>query len=136
MGRDREDEEQGAAHPLAAEVWYIRFMPDVRAYGAKEKGAPIAPMTIPRRDLRAKDVAIEILYCGICHSDIHQARDEWGGATFPMVPGHEIIGRVTKVGAGVKKVAVGDLAGVGCMVDSCRACENCTAGLEQFCEKG
>jgi len=79
-------------------------------------------------------VLIEILYCGICHSDIHQSRDEWGGAIFPMVPGHEIVGRVTRVGAQVKRFKVGDLAGVGCFVDSCRVCASCKAGLEQYCE--
>ena len=89
-----------------------------------------------RRALGPNDVAIEILYCGICHSDIHQARDEWGGAIFPMVPGHEIAGRVTAVGAKVRKFKPGDLAGVGCLVDSCRACASCEEGLEQFCERG
>jgi uncharacterized zinc-type alcohol dehydrogenase-like protein len=79
---------------------------------------------------------IEIEFCGICHSDIHQARDEWSGAAFPMVPGHEIVGRVTKVGANVKKLKVGERAGVGCMVDSCRVCSPCRHDLEQFCEKG
>jgi uncharacterized zinc-type alcohol dehydrogenase-like protein len=79
-------------------------------------------------------VLIEILYCGICHSDIHQARDEWGGALFPMVPGHEIVGRVTGIGTGVNRFKVGELAGVGCFVDSCRVCRSCKEGLEQYCE--
>jgi uncharacterized zinc-type alcohol dehydrogenase-like protein len=84
----------------------------------------------------AHDVQIEIAYCGICHSDIHQVRDEWGGSKYPMVPGHEIVGKVTAVGAHVKKFQVGDLAGVGCLVDSCRTCPSCQRQLEQFCEKG
>jgi uncharacterized zinc-type alcohol dehydrogenase-like protein len=91
---------------------------------------------IERRDPGLHDVAIDILFCGVCHSDVHQARDEWSGAIFPMVPGHEIVGRVSQVGKGVAKYAVGDLVGVGCMVDSCRACEPCKTGTEQFCEKG
>lgn len=82
------------------------------------------------------DVQFDILYCGVCHSDLHQVRNEWGGTTYPIVPGHEIVGRVTKVGDHVKNFKVGDLAGVGCMVDSCRECNNCKEGLEQFCEKG
>ena len=82
------------------------------------------------------DVQIDILYCGVCHSDLHQIRDEWGGAIFPMVPGHEIVGRITAVGSHVKKFNVGELAGVGCFVDSCRTCANCKAGIEQYCEKG
>src|SRR6185437_15625930 len=106
------------------------------AYAAASAGAPLAPLTIDRREPGPHDIVIDILYCGICHSDIHQARDEWGGATFPMVPGHEIVGRVSRVGAQVTRFQVGDIAGVGCMVDSCRLCEPCSAGLEQFCEKG
>jgi uncharacterized zinc-type alcohol dehydrogenase-like protein len=93
-------------------------------------------MTIARREPRPNDIVIDIQFCGVCHSDIHQARDEWSGAIFPMVPGHEIVGRVTHVGNAVSKLKVGDLAGVGCMVDSCRECRSCTEGLEQFCEKG
>ncbi|MET0673789.1 MAG: NAD(P)-dependent alcohol dehydrogenase [Microbacterium pygmaeum] len=92
--------------------------------------------TIERRDLGAHDVLIDIAYAGICHSDIHQAREEWGGAIFPMVPGHEIAGVVREVGAAVTKHAVGDRVGIGCFVDSCRECENCLAGEEQFCLKG
>ncbi|HWN68516.1 MAG TPA: NAD(P)-dependent alcohol dehydrogenase [Haliangium sp.] len=107
-----------------------------RAYAAASAGAPLAPASIERRDPGPHDVMIEVLYCGVCHSDLHQARDEWGGALFPMVPGHEIIGRVTQVGARVTKVAAGDLAGVGCLVDSCRACDPCGQHLEQFCAKG
>lgn len=108
----------------------------VPAYAAPTAKAPLVPHSIPRREPGPQDVQIEILYCGVCHSDIHQARDEWGGALFPMVPGHEIVGRVTKVGAAVSKLAAGDLAGVGCFVDSCRSCDTCRRGLEQFCEKG
>ncbi|WP_434417886.1 NAD(P)-dependent alcohol dehydrogenase [Nannocystis pusilla] len=106
------------------------------AYAAAHASAPLAPYTIERREPGPHDVLIDILYCGVCHSDLHQARDEWGGAIFPMVPGHEIVGRVSRVGAKVTKLAVGDLAGVGCIVDSCRECEVCRRDLEQFCEKG
>jgi uncharacterized zinc-type alcohol dehydrogenase-like protein len=88
-----------------------------------------------RRDPGPHDVQIEILFCGICHSDIHQVRNEWGGASYPMVPGHEIVGRVSRVGAEVRKFKVGDLAGVGCFVDSCRVCECCLEGDEQLCTK-
>lgn len=104
-------------------------------YAAKQAKAPLEPFTFERRDPGANDVVIEILYSGVCHSDIHQVRDEWGGAIFPMVPGHEIVGRVTAVGIAVTKFAVGDLAGVGCMVDSCRTCAACRDDEEQFCEK-
>ena len=100
---------------------------------AKEK---LAPITFQRREVGAHDVLIDIQFCGICHSDIHQARDEWGGTVFPVVPGHEIIGKVSKVGAKVKKVKVGETVGVGCYVDSCRKCDACKEGLENYCEKG
>jgi uncharacterized zinc-type alcohol dehydrogenase-like protein len=106
------------------------------AYAVRTAGAPLEPFTIERREARPADVVIDTLYCGICHSDIHQARAEWGDAMFPMVPGHEIVGRVSAVGASVTRFKVGDLAGVGCMVDSCRTCEPCRADFEQFCEKG
>jgi alcohol dehydrogenase (NADP+) len=96
----------------------------------------LGPFEFERRGPGPHDVRIEILFCGVCHSDIHQARDEWGGSIYPMVPGHEIVGRVTQVGGSVTKFKVGDLAGVGCMVDSCRACESCRAGDEQYCERG
>ena len=92
-------------------------------------------MTVPRRGVGARDVAIEILFCGVCHSDIHQARGEWGGEIFPMVPGHEIVGRVSAVGSAVTRHRVGDRVGVGCLVDSCRTCRSCAAGDEPFCEK-
>jgi uncharacterized zinc-type alcohol dehydrogenase-like protein len=111
-------------------------MPKTAAYGARTAKEPIAPLTIDRRDPGPRDVAIDILFCGVCHSDVHQARDEWGGATFPMVPGHEIVGRVVAVGRDVKKFAVGDIAGIGCLVDSCRTCDACKQGFEQFCAKG
>jgi alcohol dehydrogenase (NADP+) len=104
------------------------------AYAATSARAPLAPFSVERRAPGPQDVLIEILYCGVCHSDIHQARGEWGNSTFPMVPGHEIVGRVTEVGSKVTKLAVGDLAGVGCIVDSCLSCAPCRAGMEQFCE--
>ncbi|MCJ7597443.1 MAG: NAD(P)-dependent alcohol dehydrogenase [Methyloceanibacter sp.] len=96
----------------------------------------LAPFSIQRREPGPHDVLIDILYCGVCHSDIHQARDEWGGAIFPMVPGHEIIGKVVVTGSDVKKWKVGDIVGVGCFVDSDRTCEACKAGEEQYCEGG
>lgn len=105
-------------------------------YAAQTAKAPLAPFKFERRDPRPGDVVIEILYCGVCHSDVHQARAEWGGGIFPMVPGHEIVGRVTRVGSAVKKFKEGDLAGVGCLVDSCGSCGSCGEGLEQYCEKG
>lgn len=106
---------------------------DVAAYAAPTAGARLEPFTVPRRDVGPDDIAIEIAYAGICHSDIHQAREEWGQAIFPMVPGHEIAGVVTAVGSNVTGFAVGDHAGVGCFVDSCRECDNCQAGLQQYC---
>ncbi|MFC8451432.1 NAD(P)-dependent alcohol dehydrogenase [Kitasatospora sp. NPDC057223] len=108
----------------------------VAAYAAPAAKAPLERTTITRRAVREHDVLIDIKYAGICHSDIHQARDEWGGAVFPMVPGHEIAGVVTEVGPGVTRYAVGDRVGVGCFVDSCRECENCLAGDEQYCLNG
>ena len=98
--------------------------------------APLAPLFIERREPGPHDVLIEILYCGVCHSDIHQVRDEWAPGIFPMVPGHEIVGRIAKVGDRVTRFKVGDLAGVGCFVDSCRECPECKAGLEQYCQVG
>lgn len=111
-------------------------MPTVKAYAAAAAGAPLAPWTLERRECGPDDVVMDVLFCGVCHSDIHQARDEWGGALFPMVPGHEIVGKVTKVGARVTGFKPGDLAGVGCMVDSCRTCDPCRKDLQQFCQKG
>jgi uncharacterized zinc-type alcohol dehydrogenase-like protein len=107
-----------------------------KAYAAPSTKAPLAPFSFQRRDLRDNDVHIEIQFCGVCHSDVHQVRDEWGQGTFPMVPGHEIVGKVLAVGGKVKKFKVGDLAGVGCMVDSCQDCASCREGLEQYCQKG
>jgi uncharacterized zinc-type alcohol dehydrogenase-like protein len=106
------------------------------ALSAPSAGAPFDTTTITRRDLGEHDVLIEIKFCGICHSDIHQIKDEWGGSIFPMVPGHEIAGIVAQVGSGVAKLAPGDRVGVGCLVDSCGECEYCKAGEEQFCTKG
>jgi len=111
-------------------------MTTVAAYAAPAAKAPLERTTIERRPVGEHDVLIEIKFAGICHSDIHQAREGWGEAIFPMVPGHEIAGIVTEVGPGVTKFAVGDRVGVGCMVDSCRECENCQAGLEQYCTRG
>ncbi|NVJ02187.1 NAD(P)-dependent alcohol dehydrogenase [Myxococcus sp. AM009] len=108
----------------------------VRGYAAQDAKSPLAPFQFERREPGPNDVQLEILYCGVCHSDLHQARDEWGGSLFPMVPGHEIVGRVVRVGDQVKKFKVGDLAGVGCMVDSCRTCPSCQEGLEQYCDVG
>ncbi len=105
------------------------------AYGVQNATTPVAPMTIDRREPGPHDVLIDIEYCGICHSDIHQARNEWGGGSlYPMVPGHEIVGRVNKLGSHVTKFKLGQLVGVGCMVDSCRHCEECHAGEEQYCD--
>ncbi|MDY7226515.1 NAD(P)-dependent alcohol dehydrogenase [Hyalangium rubrum] len=111
-------------------------MISARGYAAKDSKSPLAPFQFERREPGERDVQMEVLYCGICHSDLHQARDEWGGALFPMVPGHEIVGRVVRTGSGVKKFKAGDLVGVGCMVDSCRTCSSCKEGLEQYCEAG
>ncbi len=105
-------------------------------YAVQSATTPVGPFEFERRETGAEDVQIEILFCGVCHSDIHQVRDEWGGSIYPMVPGHEIVGRVTEVGSAVTKFAAGDLAGVGCMVDSCRECESCQLGLEQYCDRG
>lgn len=107
-----------------------------RAYGALHRDGPIHGMDITRRALMPDDVAIDILYCGVCHSDIHMIRGEWGEQAYPMVPGHEFVGRVTAIGGAVTRLAPGDFAGVGCMVDSCGTCDNCKAGLEQYCTTG
>lgn len=105
-----------------------------KAYAAQTKTTPLAPYVIDRREPGKKDVVIDILYCGVCHSDLHTARGEWEGIKFPCVPGHEIIGRVTHVGAEVHKYKVGDCVGVGCLIESCRTCSSCSEGLEQYCE--
>jgi uncharacterized zinc-type alcohol dehydrogenase-like protein len=107
-----------------------------RVYAAASAHAALAPSTIDRRAAGDRDVSIDVLFCGVCHSDIHQARDEGGGSRFPMVPGHEIIGRVSKIGKDVTRFMAGDLVGVGCMVDSCGDCPSCVAGHEQFCQRG
>jgi len=108
----------------------------VKGYAAQNPTTPLAPFNFNRREVGLNDVQIEIQYCGVCHSDLHQVRDEWGGSIYPMVPGHEIVGRITKVGANVKNFKVGELAGIGCFVDSCRTCSSCQAGNEQYCEVG
>jgi uncharacterized zinc-type alcohol dehydrogenase-like protein len=105
-----------------------------KAYAAQSATTPLAPHTIDRREPGPKDVALDILYCGVCHSDLHTARSEWPGTKYPCVPGHEIVGRVTRVGSQVSRFKAGDLVGVGCMVDSCRTCEACREGLEQYCD--
>lgn len=111
-------------------------MTKAHGFAAQSGDTPLAPFTFDRRAPRANDVAIDILHCGVCHSDLHTARSEWEGTLYPCVPGHEIVGRVTAVGGDVTKFAVGDLVGVGCMVDSCQHCSACDEGLEQFCENG
>lgn len=108
----------------------------INAYAVQNATSPLAPFTVNRRDPSAHDVQIKILYCGICHSDLHIARNEWQGTTYPCVPGHEIVGRVTQVGDKVSHYQEGDLVAVGCLVDSCRTCANCLDDLEQFCEQG
>ena len=108
----------------------------VKAYAAESAQSPIAPFSFERRDPGPHDVQINILYCGVCHSDLHQARNDWGNSLYPMVPGHEIVGRVMAVGAHVEKFKAGDIAAVGCMVDSCRHCQPCESGLEQYCLEG
>ena len=111
-------------------------MATTRVYAALSAGADLSPFEFQRRSLREKDIGFKIDYAGICHSDIHQVREEWGPALFPMVPGHEIVGTVTSVGATVKKFRVGDRIGVGVFIDSCRKCSNCTRGLQQYCLEG
>ncbi|PJJ60924.1 NAD(P)-dependent alcohol dehydrogenase [Hymenobacter chitinivorans] len=111
-------------------------MIETKAYAAQTPDTDLAPWTFERRDVGPHDVQIEIAFCGVCHSDLHQIRNEWFPGIFPMVPGHEIVGRITKVGEHVKKFAAGQLAGVGCMVDSCQVCYNCKDGLEQYCVEG
>lgn len=108
----------------------------IKAFGTEAAEAPLEQLSIKRRENTAHDVKIEILYCGVCHSDLHTARNEWHGTIYPCVLGHEIIGRIVSVGDHVTKFKVGDLAGVGCMVDSCRECQYCKEGLEQYCEPG
>lgn len=109
---------------------------NVKAYGTNAPDADLKQMDIPRRAALPKDIEIEILYCGVCHSDLHSARNDWGFTTYPVVPGHEIVGKVTKVGNEVTKLKVGDFAAVGCLVDSCRTCSSCEQDLEQYCLNG
>jgi uncharacterized zinc-type alcohol dehydrogenase-like protein len=104
-----------------------------RGYAAHSAREPLKPFSFQRRDPLPDDIQLDILYCGVCHSDLHMARNEWGGTSYPVVPGHEIVGRISKVGRDVKKFREGDLAAVGCMVDSCRTCSECEKGLEQYC---
>lgn len=111
-------------------------MANTRAYAAQSADSGLAPYNFERRSLRNDDVAIEIDYCGVCHSDVHVVENDWGGSQYPVVPGHEIIGRVSAVGPEVTSYKAGDLVGVGCMVDSCRTCSACDSGLEQYCDEG
>ncbi len=111
-------------------------MEKILAYGAADSKSPLAPLNIERRDLLPNDVKIQITYCGVCHSDIHTAHNDWGNTRYPSVPGHEIIGTVADVGSEVAAFKVGDLVGVGCLVDSCRVCDSCKEHLEQYCENG
>lgn len=108
----------------------------VLAYAALDSKSPLVPFTFEQRKSRPDDVIIDIEYCGVCHSDLHQARNDWGFSRYPIVPGHEVIGRVKSIGNEVTKFKVGDLVGIGCMVDSCRTCSACDQGLEQYCEQG
>lgn len=105
-----------------------------QGYAAQNAKAPLSPFNFNRREVGMYDIKIDIQFCGVCHSDLHQVRNEWGGSIYPMVPGHEIVGKISQVGAGVMKFKEGDVAGVGCFVDSCRACANCKEGNEQYCE--
>jgi uncharacterized zinc-type alcohol dehydrogenase-like protein len=109
---------------------------NTKAFGTQSATAPLEKLNIQRREILPNDVQIEILYCGICHSDLHAVHNDWGGTFYPIVPGHEIVGRITNVGESVTKFKVGDLAGVGCIVDSCRECDHCHEGEEQYCESG
>jgi len=111
-------------------------MTTIKAYGTESPTADLELLQIERRDVLENDVKIDILYCGVCHSDIHSARNDWGNAKYPLVPGHEIVGRVLEVGTAVTRYKEGDLVGVGCLVDSCQTCSACEDDLEQFCEKG
>jgi uncharacterized zinc-type alcohol dehydrogenase-like protein len=111
-------------------------MTKIKAFAAQDAESTLGPWNLERRAPGPKDIQIDILYCGVCHSDLHQIRNEWGNSIFPMVPGHEIVGRISRIGSEVKKFKVGEMAGVGCLVDSCRKCENCKEGLEQYCLNG
>jgi uncharacterized zinc-type alcohol dehydrogenase-like protein len=111
-------------------------MIQAKGYAAQSAQTDLAPWSFERREVGENDVQFDVMYCGVCHSDLHQIRNDWFEGIFPMVPGHEIVGKVVKVGSSVNKFKVGDLAAVGCLIDSCRACENCQQGLEQYCLKG
>ena len=111
-------------------------MPATKSYAAHSATTPLEPWELVRRDPKPTDVQMDILFCGVCHSDLHFARNEWGMTVFPVVPGHEIVGKVTAVGSAVTKYKVGDYAGIGCLVDSCRECDNCKQDLEQYCANG
>jgi alcohol dehydrogenase (NADP+) len=111
-------------------------MTRTKGYAAQDAQGLLEPWNFERRSVGPKDIQIDISYCGVCHSDIHQVRNEWGGSIYPMVPGHEIVGTISKIGSDVKKFKLGELAAVGCLVDSCRTCENCKDGLEQYCING
>lgn len=111
-------------------------MIETKGYAAQNPETDLAVWKFERREVGPSDVQIAILFCGVCHSDLHQLKNEWFPGLFPMVPGHEIVGKIIKIGSSVKKFKVGDLAGVGCMVDSCRTCSNCQKGLEQYCLNG
>jgi uncharacterized zinc-type alcohol dehydrogenase-like protein len=111
-------------------------MSNAIGYAAHDPSTPLVPYSFTRRDVGPNDVKIDILYCGVCHSDLHAARNEWNNTLYPSVPGHEIVGRVTAVGDAVSRFKVGEIAGVGCLVDSCRTCPSCDEGLEQYCENG
>ncbi len=121
--------------PIATPTGVLPMM-KTPAFSAASATSPLGHQTIERREVGPKDVQVEVMYCGVCHSDIHTARNEWHGTTYPCVPGHEIIGRVAKIGAQVTKFTEGETVGVGCMVDSCRGCPSCKEGLEQYCEGG
>jgi len=108
----------------------------IKAFGTQSPKDELKEINIQRREVTANDIEIEVLYCGVCHSDLHTARNDWGGTVYPAVPGHEIVGKVTKVGTGVTKLKVGDHAAVGCLVDSCRTCASCKEDLEQYCLNG
>ena len=121
---------------FSVKITYISDNWNIKAFGTVSKDDELKEMIIDRREVKPTDIEIEILYCGVCHSDLHTARNDWGGTKYPAVPGHEIVGRITKVGAEVTKFKVGDLAGVGCLVDSCKECESCKQDLEQYCLNG
>ncbi len=110
-------------------------MISVNGYGAESKTSPIAPINFERREVGPNDILVDILYCGVCHSDIHMARSEWGPSVYPIVPGHEIVGTISAIGSNVSKFKIGDLAGVGVFVDSCRECPSCKSGMEQYCDE-